>query len=108
MSKKIIFSIAAIFIVATCIGQLQLTRYVNPFIGTVFEGNCYPGATLPFGMVQLSPDNGLTEKDKYEGYCSGYSYTKNIIKGFSHTHLSGTGRPALGDISVFLNGSINQ
>ena len=100
MSKKIIFPILAIFILPNCIGQLHLTRYVNPFIGTIFEGNCYPGATLPFGMVQLSPDNGLTEKDKYEGYCSGYSYTKNIIKGFSHTHLSGTGRPALGDISV--------
>ncbi len=100
MPKRIIFFIAAIFILSNCIGQLHLTRYVNPFIGTIFEGHVYPGATLPFGMVQLSPDNGLTEKDKYEGYCSGYSYTKNIIKGFSHTHLSGTGRPALGDISV--------
>ena len=78
----------------------QLTRYVNPFIGTIFEGSVYPGATLPFGMVQMSPDNGLTEKDRGEGLSSGYSYTKNIIKGFSHTHLSGAGRPALGDISV--------
>ena len=100
MPKKSSFLIATFFIAANCIGQLHLTSYVNPFIGTVFEGNCYPGATLPFGMVQLSPDNGLTEKDKYEGWCSGYSYTKNIIKGFSHTHLSGTGRAALGDISV--------
>ncbi|MDP4285657.1 MAG: GH92 family glycosyl hydrolase [Bacteroidota bacterium] len=100
MSKKIIFFISAIFILANCIGQLHLTRYVDPFIGTIFEGHVYPGATLPFGMEQLSPDNGLTEKDKDEGYCSGYSYTKNMIKGFSHTHLSGTGRPALGDISV--------
>lgn len=79
---------------------LQLTKYVNPFIGTIFEGHVYPGATLPFGMVQLSPDNGLTVQDKYEGYCAGYSYTKNMVKGFSHTHLSGTGRPDLGDISV--------
>ncbi|MBS1666129.1 MAG: GH92 family glycosyl hydrolase [Bacteroidetes bacterium] len=98
--KRIILSLATILILAHAFGQLHLTKYVNPFIGTIFEGNCYPGATLPFGMVQLSPDNGLTEKDKYEGYCSGYSYTKNMIKGFSHTHLSGTGRPALGDISV--------
>lgn len=100
MSKKIIACIAAFFIVTNCIGQQKLTRYVNPFIGTIFEGNCYPGATVPFGMVQLSPDNGLTKQDMYEGYCSGYSYTKNMVKGFSHTHLSGTGRPALGDISV--------
>ena len=100
MSRKILLFISTIFILSNCIAQLHVTKYVNPFIGTIFEGNCYPGATLPFGMVQLSPDNGLTEKDMYEGYCSGYSYTKNIIKGFSHTHLSGTGRPALGDISV--------
>lgn len=100
MPKKIAFSITVIFIAANCFAQLHLTRYVNPFIGTIFEGNCYPGATLPFSLVQLSPDNGLTEVDKYEGYCSGYSYTKNLVKGFSHTHLSGTGRPALGDISV--------
>lgn len=90
-----------VFLVLTGLAKSQqLTRYVNPFIGTIFEGSVYPGATLPFGMVQLSPDNGLTEKDRGEGLSSGYSYTKNIIKGFSHTHLSGAGRPALGDISV--------
>ena len=59
MSKKIIFSILPIFVLANCIGQLHVTRYVNPFIGTIFEGNAYPGATLPFGMVQLSPDNEI-------------------------------------------------
>jgi predicted alpha-1,2-mannosidase len=107
---EVLFSV--FFIVNNGFCQVRLVKYVNPFIGTVFEGNAYPGATLPFGMVQLSPDNGLTEKDKYEGYCSGYSYTKNMIKGFSHTHLSGTGRPALGDISVLpmvgLNPSVND
>ena len=98
---KIIFVGLLIFSVVTSYAkQPRLTSYVNPFIGTIFEGHVYPGATLPFGMVQLSPDNGLTVNDKYEGYCAGYSYTKNMVKGFSHTHLSGTGRPALGDISV--------
>ena len=98
---RIISICVMVFFVLTGIARTpQLIKYVNPFIGTIFEGNAYPGATLPFGMVQLSPDNGLTVKDKYEGYCSGYSYTKNMVKGFSHTHLSGTGRPDLGDISV--------
>lgn len=100
MIKKIIFCASVVLILTNCVKQPQLTRYVNPFIGTIFEGHVYPGATLPFGMVQLSPDNGLTVQDKYEGYCAGYSYTKNMVKGFSHTHLSGTGRPDLGDISV--------
>ena len=59
--SKIISIIAMVFIVLTSIARTpQLTKYVNPFIGTIFEGNAYPGATLPFGMVQLSPDNGLT------------------------------------------------
>jgi len=100
MIKRILFFASAIIIVTSCTNQPRLTSYVNPFIGTIFEGHVYPGATLPFGMVQLSPDNGLTVEDKYEGYCAGYSYTKNMVKGFSHTHLSGTGRPDLGDISV--------
>ncbi len=100
MKKSGLF-LMLVSLVCGCFAQnKKLTAYVNPFIGTIFEGHVYPGATLPFGMVQLSPDNGLTEKDKYEGYCAGYSYTKNILKGFSHTHLSGTGRPALGDVSL--------
>ena len=100
MKKKILFCVLPVILLSSFIKQPHLTRYVNPFIGTIFEGHVYPGATLPFGMVQLSPDNGLTVIDKYEGYCAGYSYTKNMVKGFSHTHLSGTGRPDLGDISV--------
>ena len=100
MLKYILCCISAISVFACYARQPKLVGYVNPFIGTIFEGHVYPGATLPFGMVQLSPDNGLTVQDKYEGYCSGYSYTKNMLRGFSHTHLSGTGRPALGDISI--------
>ena len=61
--------------------------YVNPFIGTDFTGNTYPGAQVPFGMVQLSPDNGLPGWDRI----SGYFYPDSTIAGFSHTHLSGTG-----------------
>ena len=75
-----------------------LTDYaaeVNPFIGTDFTGNTYPGAQAPFGMVQLSPDNGLPGWDRI----SGYFYPDSTIAGFSHTHLSGTGAGDLYDIS---------
>ncbi|MBO4956118.1 MAG: GH92 family glycosyl hydrolase [Muribaculaceae bacterium] len=68
---------------------------VNPFIGTDFTGNTYPGAQVPFGMVQLSPDNGLPGWDRI----SGYYYPDSTIAGFSHTHLSGTGAGDLYDIS---------
>ncbi len=68
---------------------------VNPMIGTDFTGNTYPGAQAPFGMVQLSPDNGLPGWDRI----SGYFYPDSTIAGFSHTHLSGTGAGDLYDIS---------
>lgn len=69
-------------------------KFVNPFIGTDFHGHTYPGATVPFGMVQLSPDTRLTGWDG----CSGYHFSDSLIYGFSHTHLSGTGCSDLGDI----------
>ncbi len=69
---------------------------VNPFIGTGGHGHTYPGATLPFGMVQLSPDTRL---EGWDG-CSGYHYTDSIIYGFSHTHLSGTGVGDYGDVLI--------
>ncbi|WP_338731884.1 GH92 family glycosyl hydrolase [Mangrovimonas cancribranchiae] len=71
-----------------------LISYVNPFIGTGGHGHTYPGATLPFGMMQLSPDTRL---DGWDG-CSGYHYSDSYIYGFSHTHLSGTGVSDYGDI----------
>ena len=74
--------------------QRDLTRYVNPFIGTGGHGHTFPGAIVPFGMVQLSPDTRLTGWDG----CSGYHYSDSIIYGFSHTHLSGTGILDYGDI----------
>jgi predicted alpha-1,2-mannosidase len=73
----------------------DLASFVNPFIGADFTGNTYPGAQAPFGMVQLSPDNGLPGWDRI----SGYFYPDSAIAGFSHTHLSGTGAGDLYDIS---------
>lgn len=71
-----------------------LISYVNPFIGTGGHGHTFPGATMPFGMMQLSPDTRL---DGWDG-CSGYHYSDDKIYGFSHTHLSGTGVSDYGDI----------
>ena len=73
----------------------NLADCVNPFIGTDFTGNTYPGAQVPFGMVQLSPDNGLPGWDRI----AGYFWPDSTIAGFSHTHLSGTGAGDLYDIS---------
>jgi len=74
--------------------QKKYTQFVNPFIGTAGHGHTYPGATLPFGMVQLSPDTFTEGWD----WCSGYHASDNSIMGFSHTHLSGTGAADYGDI----------
>ncbi len=74
----------------------KLTSFVDPFLGTGGHGHVYPGATVPFGMVQLSPDNGVEGWD----WCSGYHYSSNTIAGFSHTHLSGTGIGDWCDISL--------
>ena len=83
--------------------QQPLTSYVNTFIGTGGHGHTYPGATMPFGMVQLSPDTRL---DGWDG-CSGYHYSDTIIYGFSHTHLSGTGVSDYGDILLMPTNEIN-
>lgn len=90
-----------------CICQLNLfaqknyAKYVNPFIGTGGHGHTYPGATVPHGMVQLSPDTRL---DGWDG-CGGYHYSDSFIYGFTHTHLSGTGVSDYGDILLMpMNG----
>lgn len=78
--------------------KAQSTRYVsyvNPFIGTGGTGHTFPGAVLPFGMVQLSPDTRVD--GSWEG-CSGYHFSDSVIYGFSHTHLNGTGVSDYGDI----------
>jgi predicted alpha-1,2-mannosidase len=72
-------------------------KYVNPFIGTSATGHTFPGATVPFGLVQLSPETGNFGWN----YCSGYRYEDSVITGFAHTHLSGTGGVDLGDVLFF-------
>ncbi len=74
----------------------KLTDYVNPFVGTDAHGHTFPGATTPFGMVQLSPDTRID--GSWDG-CSGYHYSDSLIYGFSHTHLSGTGCSDYGDVA---------
>lgn len=77
-------------------GALSKTEFVDPFIGTGGHGHTFPGATAPFGMIQLSPDTRL---DNWDG-CSGYHYSDSIIYGFSHTHLSGVGVPDYCDLLI--------
>ncbi|WP_430811997.1 MULTISPECIES: GH92 family glycosyl hydrolase [unclassified Carboxylicivirga] len=82
-----------------------LLDYVDPFIGTGFHGHTFPGATLPFGMVQLSPDTHLYGWDA----SSGYHYEDSLIYAFSHTHLSGTGIGDLGDVALMpYSGDLGQ
>jgi len=113
--KKSILYTTAILAFNNCSAQEQvvtdannkenLLPFVDPMIGTQRMGHVYPGATAPFGMVQLSPDtnfeemfdeNGQYNKATYE-YCAGYQYDDKTIFGFSHTHFSGTGHSDLGD-----------
>jgi len=92
---KKIFSFFCVFSSFVFLGQNN--QYVNPMIGTGGHGHTYPGATLPFGMVQLSPDTRID--GSWDG-CSGYHYSDTIIYGFSHTHLNGTGCSDFGDIMI--------
>ena len=82
-------------LISTCsYSQTNFNQYVNPFIGTGGHGHTYPGAVVPHGMVQLSPDTRL---EGWDG-CGGYHYSDSFIYGFTHTHLSGTGCTDYGDI----------
>ena len=87
--------ITALFSACSLLEKEDYASLVNPLIGTDYKGNVYPGAQAPFGMVQLSPDNGLPGWDRI----AGYFYPDSTIAGFSHTHLSGTGAGDLYDIS---------
>ena len=103
-----------IFTFFACMAQTPAS-YVNPFIGTNEMGHTYPGATVPFGMVQLSPETDTIQysvgkgyiKDVYR-YCAGYQYSDKTIVGFSHTHFSGTGHSDLGDFLVMPTTGIVQ
>lgn len=72
------------------------TKFVNPFIGTTGTGHTFPGATTPFGFIQVSPRTGNTTWE----YCAGYQYEDTLVYGFAHNHLNGGGVPALGDILI--------
>ena len=103
MSILLLFSCSNKSNISTAQKELSLINFVNPFIGTGGHGHTYPGATMPFGMIQLSPDTRL---DGWDG-CSGYHYSDTIIYGFSHTHLSGTGVSDYGDILLMPTNTIN-
>ena len=100
--KKLLLSVCAFSLTLATLQAEEITKYVNPFIGTGaidggLSGNNYPGATSPFGMIQLSPD---TSEAPNWGDASGYDYNRNTIFGFSHTRLSGTGASDLIDITL--------
>lgn len=96
LTQAVLTCLIAAFCLPLAAQTRDLTRWVNPFIGTGAHGHTFPGATSPFGMVQLSPD---TRIDNWDG-SSGYHYSDDIIYGFSHLHLSGTGIPDGCDILV--------
>ena len=100
--KKLLLSVCAFSLTLATLQAGEITKYVNPFIGTGaidggLSGNNYPGASSPFGMIQLSPD---TSEAPNWGDASGYDYNRNTIFGFSHTRLSGTGASDLIDITL--------
>ena len=96
MNRFCQFSICALLL-AGCAGNLTPYSYVDPMIGTGFHAHTYPGAAMPYGMVQLSPDTRVGGWDA----CSGYHHSDSTILGFSHTHLSGTGCADLSDILFY-------
>lgn len=107
-SMKKLFLILCLFVLSNItLPQQRLIDFVNPMIGTDDMGHTYPGATVPFGMVQLSPETDTIpyslgqgyNKDVYR-YCAGYQYKDSSIVGFSHTHFSGTGHSDLGDFLI--------
>lgn len=95
MKLRIAFSLG-LLIISTFSEAQNLHQYINPMIGTSAHGHTFPGATRPFGMVQLSPDTRID--GSWDG-CSGYHYSDSIIYAFSHTHLSGTGCSDYGDVA---------
>jgi predicted alpha-1,2-mannosidase len=108
MNKKYLFILLFVLIVSCnkntetlYSNERPLTTYVDPFLGTGGHGHTYPGATVPFGMLQVSPVNGISEWD----WCSGYHYSDSVAVGFSHLSLSGTG---IGDLAEILFMPINK
>ena len=109
MMKKLVLSAFVLFVLSafSVSAQQNLVQYVKPIIGTEKMGHTYPGAAVPFGAVQLSPETDSISYEingKYNGkvydYCAGYRYEDKTITGFSHTHFSGTGHSDLGDFLI--------
>jgi len=106
LNKKAIITLS-LFIMSGIVSAQDKVKYVDPMIGTVKMGHTFPGACVPHGIVQLSPDtdtiphnvDGVYQKDAYK-YCAGYQHDDKTIVGFSHTHFSGTGHSDLGDILI--------
>ena len=104
MKYKYLLVILSLLLTTTMMAQKK-TAYVDPMIGTNGMGHTFPGACVPHGLVQLSPDtdtvphniDGVYQPRAYE-YCAGYQYRDKTIVGFSHTHFNGTGHSDLGDI----------
>ena len=101
-------SCIVLFVATACAAADGPASWVDPLVGTGNMGHTYPGATVPFGMVQLSPDTrhlamfdagGRYVPEVYR-YCAGYQFADSTIAGFSHTHFSGTGHSDLGDVSL--------
>ena len=108
--KKIMLAAAAVAMTSlvSCTpaeqtAEVDLLQYVDPFIGSGFHGHVFVGASVPFGMVQLGPNN----IDKGWDWCSGYHYSDSICIGFSHTHLNGTGCGDMGDVMVMPMTEVN-
>lgn len=106
LDRRLLIAVAATAMLASGLASAAPARTaadrayasVDPFIGPGGEGHTYPGATVPFGMVQLSPDTRIQPREKAYGWAAGYRYDDSSIVGFSHTHFSGTGHSDLGDI----------
>ena len=111
MFRTILFSSILLLVSSMSLysqNEIDYTKYVNPLIGTSKMGHVFPGATAPFGMVQVSPqtnfqvmynEDGSYNKQTYE-YCAGYQYKDSTIIGFAHTNFSGTGHSDLGDVLI--------
>ncbi|MCG8578595.1 MAG: glycoside hydrolase family 92 protein, partial [Bacteroidales bacterium] len=111
--KYFVLGLCMLFI-AGCTVDMPLknyTQYVDPFIGTQNEGHCFPGATVPLGMVQVSPESYNTHYTGYEmDHVTGYQYNDPWIIGFTQTHLNGVGCPSMSDILLlpYCNNTIDH
>lgn len=102
--KNLLYNLIIYLVMTSCVSgkSIDYTLYVNPLVGNADNGHTFPGACVPFGLIQVSPESGVGSWR----YCSGYNYDDDFIDGFTQTHLNGTGVPDLGDVLLqpFCNG----